>query len=340
MRPGEQSAGPPSHARMAYDGGSHNHIQSRWDSVERLLVSQLEAIRASNERLDQISQMLRASAWPISDTHTQAQLTIGDTRLETCCVTPGPLTVGSKQALQFGTGVESTLALDDVIDMRQFELDFDGLRPSQGGVPGPEPEGRSEPDGVDYETMSLSSEVDLVPPEYRSSRLPTPFDFPRAVTPDLPEANESPVAGTVGTEAEDGSRGLRARRKRPDYVHHPMDSAKRRKRGRGTPRKAVERRLVRSSSITTDTVSSLDHDQGHDGASDEDEENRSVRGMSTAIVPMLPVSDGVRRGRNWWIKGRNDQPGRLVSHSISEVEWYINSIRTARDCLYCGKSSS
>lgn len=301
---------------------------SQWEMIEELIRAQYEAIRISTERLTQIVTILQGSASTAESLspHIAAQhagyplFSSKDSALfnRENVQQSGGMTDGGQPLLGDTTStLVPTLPLDELIDMRQFEAEFDGLRPSQGGAPGQNLEEVPESDGMDYETMSLSSDVDMVPPEFHSDRLPTPFDFPRPSTPIVPQLDElDPGVGTPAkNEAKEEKRGLRTRRERPDYVNHPMDAGKRRT---SSSTQATPKLRKPAESTPENEEPEVDELASESGSDD----GRSVRGMSTAEVAILPVSDGQRYGLKWWPKGRNDLHGRMVSrclHYISRI---------------------
>jgi hypothetical protein len=63
------------------------------------------------------------------------------------------------------------------------------------------------------------------------------------------------------------------------------------------------------------------------------EEIRSVRGLSTARVVILPKSDGIEKmgGREWWKWGENTLKGRMVCHTRCHIS--VEADGSGRDKL-------
>lgn len=366
---------PQQHQPQQKDSGSGYEADSLWNSIERLLDSQLRSIESQSQRLDALTHTLLKHEEKKYTTESERSGNLVAEVQE--CFDKGIDRVRAIMAVHKGLGAggwyspsephltardqnsgkmdhdqsengddlgSPTLALgislDELIDMRVYETDTVGSLPTPTPTPilplppiGPVSmvmisQGLNE-DRSDYETMSLSSEVDRLPSEYERSpfRSLSPelssFPFLRAETPQIPP---DITLETIPV------RDLRARStRRSDYVNHPMDSetAKKRKlkhqaRDRGSESDHSTRPRARSrsasnvSSILVDThPSTASHPEPSESDSEED---RSIRGLSTAEVLVLPISDGEWKedGKKWWAKGPNTWQNIIVSVSLGE----------------------
>jgi hypothetical protein len=223
------------------------------------------------------------------------------------------------------------LRLDEIIDMNQFEKHHDGTIPEDSSAPTLR---RSVQDHTGTSPIAGTGELsrhNLAKLDDSNKHIPA-----MSTHADDRESNLSDIFGGINDYLERPNRRryisdsdpdtesassppppppppqsesrLRHRTRRPIYSTkwHPMDK----------PRKYL--RLEEERQAAADAAN---------------EEIRSVRGLSTARVVILPKSDGIEKmgGREWWKWGENTLKGRMVCHTRCHIS--VEADGSGRDKL-------